>query len=158
MRLIAARFRATWFGRLPGLWVAVLLCGLASSAAGESGSASLGPADRSAIRGVIETQIAAFRRDDGNAAFALASPEIQRAFRAPEIFMAMVRRGYQPVYRPRQVEFRDIVVLDGVPTQEVHVVAPDGRPVIALYPMQRQPDGSWRIRGCYLLNSPDRST
>ncbi len=153
MRPIAACFR-----NLPRLWVAVLLCGLAPAAAGEAGSASLDRADRRAIRAVIETQIAAFRRDDGEAAFALASPDIQRIFRTPEIFMAMVRRDYQPVYRPRRVEFRDVVDLEGVPTQEVHVVAPDGQPVIALYPMQRQPDGSWRISGCYLLRSPDRST
>ena len=36
------------------------------------------------------------------------------------------------------------------PTQRVRVVGPDGRPVIAYYPMRRLPDGTWRIDGCYL--------
>ena len=48
------------------------------------------------------------------------------------------------------VEFGEIVTLQGMPTQKVHLIGPDGRPVTALYPMSRQADGSWRIEGCYL--------
>lgn len=106
--------------------------------------------DRSAIRDVIERQIEAFRRDDGPAAFGYASPSIQGMFGSPDTFMDMVRQGYRPVYRPRAVEFREIVTLQGLPTQKVHVIGPDGRPVTAFYPMSRQADGSWRIEGCYL--------
>ena len=106
--------------------------------------------DRSAIRDVIERQIEAFRRDDGQAAFGYASPSIQGMFGSPDTFMDMVRQGYRPVYRPRTVEFREIVTLQGMVTQKVHVIGPDGRPVTAFYPMSRQADGSWRIEGCYL--------
>ena len=103
---------------------------------------------------MIERQIEAFRRDDGPAAFGYASPNIQGMFGSPDTFMDMVRQGYRPVYRPRAVEFREIVTLQGMPTQKVHVIGPDGRPVTALYPMSRQADGSWRIEGCY-LQAPD---
>jgi len=106
--------------------------------------------DRSAIRDVIERQIEAFRRDDGAAAFGYASPSIQGMFGSPDTFMDMVRQGYRPVYRPRTVEFREIVTLQGMVTQKVHLIGPDGRPVTAFYPMSRQADGSWRIEGCYL--------
>ena len=106
--------------------------------------------DRSAIRDVIERQIDAFRRDDGPAAFGYASPSIQGIFGSPDTFMDMVRQGYRPVYRPRAVEFGEIVTLQGMVTQKVHVIGPDGRPVTAFYPMSRQADGSWRIEGCYL--------
>ena len=44
--------------------------------------------------------------------------------------------------------------LIGVPAQRVLVVGPDGVPVIAVYPMQRMPDGSWLINGCFLLAYP----
>ena len=64
------------------------------------------------------------------------------------------RHAYQPVYRPKDFEFREILELDGQPTQKVHVVGPDGRPVTAFYPMTQLPDGSWRINGCY-LKAPD---
>jgi hypothetical protein len=123
-----------------------LILGLAASAFGQD----LSLADRSAIRDVIQSQIEAFRRDDGAGAFGYASPSIRGMFGSPEIFMDMVRQGYQPVYRPRVFEFREIVSLHGQVTQKVHVVGPDGRPVTAYYPMTQLPDGTWRIDGCYL--------
>lgn len=111
---------------------------------------ALSVGDRTAIREVIQAQVDAFRRDDGAAAFALASPGIQQMFGTPEIFMDMVRQGYQPVYRPRRFEFEGIVTLGSQPAQMVAVVGPDGRSVVAVYPMKRLPDGSWRIDGCFL--------
>lgn len=114
-------------------------------------------ADGQAIRQVIEGQIAAFQREDGAAAFAYASPGIQAQFGDIETFMEMVRNGYMPVYHPREVEFRSLGLHDGIPIQEVLVVGPDGQPVTALYFMERQPDGSWRIGGCTLVKAPDEA-
>jgi hypothetical protein len=113
--------------------------------------------ERQAIREVIEAQLAAFGRDDGVAAFGYASPDIRGIFRTPERFMAMVRTGYAPVYRPQRVEFRDALVESGRPVQRVYLVGPDGAPVIARYLMERQPDGTWRIDGCILEELPDMS-
>ena len=113
--------------------------------------------DRAAIRAVIENQIAAFRRDDAEAAFGYAAPSIQAMFGTPENFIRMVRQDYQAVYRPREVEFRELEMRHGIPTQRVLVVGPDGTPKLALYPMQRQPDGAWRIAGCTLVPAPDES-
>jgi hypothetical protein len=124
--------------------------GLLLSLAGAAEAQSVSDADRAAIRQVIEAQVDAFRRDDGDAAFKYASPAIQGMFGSPEIFMDMVRQGYQPVYRPRAFDFREIVDLHGQPAQKVHVIGPDGRPVTAIYPMRQLPDGSWRIDGCFL--------
>jgi len=126
------------------------LLGLLLSLAGGAQAQSVSDADRAAIRQVIEAQVDAFRRDDGDAAFEYASPAIQGMFGSPEIFMDMVRQGYQPVYRPRAFDFREIVSLHGQPAQKVHVIGPDGRPVTAIYPMRQLPDGTWRIDGCFL--------
>ena len=117
--------------------------------------AQVSPADQTAIREVIGGQVEAFRRDDGAAAFGYASPSIQGMFGTAETFMDMVRQGYRPVYRPQVFEFREIVTLQGMVTQKVHVIGPDGRPVTAFYPMTQQPDGSWRIEGCYLQAPED---
>jgi hypothetical protein len=108
-------------------------------------------ADRAAIRQVIESQLQAFLRDDGSSAFSFATPNIQAMFQTPDNFMTMVRAGYQPVYRPRAVTFKDIISFNGAPAQRVIVIGPDGVPVIAVYPMRQMPDGTWRIDGCYLL-------
>ena len=121
----------------------------------QSESLTLSDADRSSIRDVVESQLAAFQRDDE--AFSYASPNVRRQFGTPEKFMHMVRTGYPPVYRPREVEFRDVVVAGDVPAQKVLLVGPDGVPVMAIYPMQRQADGSWKIDGCFLVGVDDKA-
>jgi len=143
--------------RLAGLLLAL---GLAVGAAPAPGTAAAGLAegDQAAIRMTIERQLAAFQRDDGAAAFAYAAPSIQEKFGTPENFMAMVRIGYEPVYRPREVEFHEIAVLEGAPTQEVLLVDRNGIAWLAYYPMQRQPDGRWLIEGCILRRIADRAT
>jgi hypothetical protein len=131
-----------------------LLTLIVSLAVTASAQPVVSPDDQTAIRDVIKGQVDAFRRDDGDAAFGYASPMIQGMFGRSDVFMDMVRQGYPPVYRPRAFDFREIVELHGEIAQKVHVVGPDGRPVTAVYPMTRLPDGSWRINGCYLL-APD---
>jgi hypothetical protein len=126
------------------------LLGLLVGLAGPALAQDVSSADSAAIRDVIQSQVEAFRRDDGDAAFGFASPTIRGMFGSPEVFMDMVRQGYQPVYRPRVFDFGAIVTLEGQVTQKVHVIGPDGRPVTAYYPMMRLPDGTWRINGCYL--------
>lgn len=108
--------------------------------------------ERQAIQSVIDRQIAAFKRDDGKEAFGYAAPDLQAQFGSSDIFMGMVKTGYAPVYRPRVYEFRDLKIINGVMTQQVYVVGPDGIPRLALYFMQQQGDGSWRVAGCVLLD------
>lgn len=120
-------------------------------------AAELSDTDRDAIRAVIQAQLDAFQRDDAAAAFSYASPSIQVQFENPFNFMAMVKAGYQAVYRPRQVFFRAAVEVNGVVAQELLIIDQDNRSLLALYPMQRQADGSWRINGCYLRRSEEKA-
>ncbi len=114
--------------------------------------------DRAEIVRVIGAQMNAFLRDDGTEAFSYAAPSIRAMFQTPERFMTMVQRGYLPVYRPRDVQFLDLVESEGRPLQKVQVVGPDGRPVMAVYTMEMQPDGTWRIAGCVLFQVEGRAT
>ncbi len=114
---------------------------------------AMDPDDQAAVQAVIQSQLAAFQRDDGAAAFAHASPSIQGVFKAPERFMAMVKSGYRPVYRPSQVEFLEGRQMSGINAQAVRFVGPDGKAVIAIYTMERQDDGSWRINGVQLVET-----
>ena len=143
------------------LWLAILLLTPLSAMAQGVPDAAPGavPAkDRAAIRDVIERQLGAFQHDDGPAAFAFASPGIKAMAGTPDAFMAMVRQQYQPVYRPREVQFQGLGPEEGRLTQRVLLVGPDNVPVIAHYFMERQPDGSWRISGCVLERSGELST
>lgn len=117
--------------------------------------ADVSDADREAIRAVVEDQLAAFQADDAVRAFSHASPMIRRAFGTPSNFMRMVVTGYPPVYRPRVVEFQDIVTFRGAPTQRVFLVGPGGQSVIALYVMELQAGGTWKINGCFLVEAED---
>ncbi|OFW97690.1 MAG: hypothetical protein A3D94_18260, partial [Alphaproteobacteria bacterium RIFCSPHIGHO2_12_FULL_66_14] len=119
-----------------------LIIGLATATAAWAQQPDVSAADKAAIREVIQSQVEAFRRDDGDAAFGYASPMIQGMFGEANVFMDMVRQGYRPVYRPKVFDFREIVEMHGGIAQKVHVVGPDGRPVTAVYPMTRLPDGS----------------
>jgi hypothetical protein len=118
-------------------------------------SADVSEADREAIRAVVEDQLAAFQADDAIRAFSHASPMIRRMFGTPSNFIRMVATGYPPVYRPQAVEFQDIVSVDGTPTQRVFLIGPDGRSVIALYAMELQAGGVWKINGCFLVKAED---
>ncbi len=106
--------------------------------------------DGAAFQAVIQSQLEAFQRDDGTAAFAHASPMIKSLFRTPDNFMRMVMQGYPQVYRPRSVDFGAVITYRGQPTQLVYLTGPDGDAVIAYYQMQQQPDGTWQINGVYM--------
>jgi hypothetical protein len=144
---------------LPGTVTRILfsLC-LSLAVAGTAlaqGLSNLNNVERRAIRSVIESQISAFRADDSERAFGFAAPSIRGIFRTADNFMAMVRRGFEPVYRPRDVRFGDLVDVEQSLVQKVYVTAPDGKQVLALYSMERQSDGSWRISGCTLAEPDD---
>ena len=127
------------------LWI--LLLALAPLAA----LAQVKAADAAAVRKVIEAQIDAFRKDDAERAFSYATAEIRFTFGTPQNFMEMVRSSYAVVYRPRSVAFdAPVYAGDDDLVQPVRLTDAEGRAWLALYPMQRGPDGVWRTNGCQL--------
>jgi hypothetical protein len=119
----------------------------ATNAAAED---AVSPGDARAVREVIEAQLDAFKKDDAARAFSLATASIRERFGSADNFLEMVRSSYAVVYRPRSVLFETPVLIDGEVVQPVRMTDAEGRGWIALYPMQRQPDGSWRTNGCQL--------
>ena len=128
---------------------ALIACLLGPAAASAAPSAT----DEAAIHTVITGQIDAFRRDDADGAFAFAAPGIQGMFGSPGNFLQMVQHGYPPVYHPRSVDFTSLTEEDGVIVQLVELIGPDGLAYTARYTVERQPDGTWRISSCQLLES-----
>ena len=133
-------------------FLAVMLCLLTGSAFAEPSAD-----DKAAFQRIISAQISAFQADDAAGAFRFASPALQAKFGSPATFLDVVKSGYAPVYRPRSVEFREIFEHGAMPEQQVFVVGPDGRGYLAHYMFEKQPDGSWRISGCYLERAGDES-
>ena len=133
--------------------VLALLC-LAGSAHARP---AVSDADNAAIRQVVTAQIAAFRRDDAQAAFALATPNIKARFGDARHFLAMVRSAYPAVFRPRSFTFGSLTREASTVQQKVGLIGPDGAPALALYSMEHEADGTWRIAGCALIEAPGRS-
>ena len=121
-----------------------LLLGLSSPARAD---------DVAAAQGVIRSQEQAFARDDAVAAYSYASPALQEVFQRPEIFMMMVQQGYAPVYRHKSFEFGEAKASGGQIAQRVHIVDDNGEAWEALYTLEQQADGSFRITGCSLLKA-----
>ena len=132
----------------------LLMC-LAAAPARAEGETSI--ADAAAVEEIIRSQLDAFNRDDGAAAFGFASPGIQAKFQTVETFMAMVQTGYAPVYRSAAAEFGELRVVGGRLVQEVVVTGQDGARALAVYTLARQPDGSLKIDGCTLHPLPELS-
>lgn len=138
-----------WPVRWLAAFVLALLMGFGAAAA-----QALTEADTQEFQTIITRQIEAFRADDAPAAYGYAAPAIKKIFPSPEIFMEMVRNGYRPVYRPQSFVFGDITgEMSGRPTQRVTIVDDTGKAWIALYAFEKQPDGSWKIIGCTLIES-----
>src|SRR5215216_51751 len=119
-------------------------------------TAEVSTADAAAIRMVVQQQLDAFARDDARRAFALATSGIRERFGTAEAFLAMVRADYPVVYRPRRVDFEKPVVIEGEIVQPVRMIDADGVVWIAVYPMERQKNGTWRINGCQVARVAGR--
>ncbi len=82
-----------------------------------------------------------FKSGQDAAAYSHASPMIKGFFPDVNMFMGMVKRGYQPVYNPKSYDFgraKNRTMERSV--QEVLITGPDGKPWTALYEMTREPD------------------
>jgi hypothetical protein len=153
------------FRRVLSVLILVLALPLGSGTAAAQSSppgpdapaSTLAAPDQAAIRQVIEAQLAAFQHDDGAAAFGYATPMIQQKFGDATNFMAMVKGGYPAVYRPRSVTFDKLVDTAMGPDQILRVIGPDGHAYTAHYIMEKQPNGTWMINGCYLTRGDDQS-
>ncbi|KQP09918.1 topoisomerase II [Methylobacterium sp. Leaf99] len=112
-------------------------------------------AGRDAARATVTRQIEAFRKDDAATAYAQAAPVIQGMFPSADTFLAMVRKGYAAVYRARtySVDRVEDVGPEGV-ALGVKLQDEAGADWLALYTLEKQPDGAWRITGCQLTKAP----
>jgi Domain of unknown function (DUF4864) len=109
--------------------------------------------DIGAAQDVIRSQEQALAHDDAKAAYSYAAPAIREMFPEAGIFMLMVQHSYAPVYRHKSFEFGEARAEDGRIAQRVHIIDAEGRPWEALYTLERQGDGSFKIIGCMLLKA-----
>ena len=130
----------------------------AAFAATPPGHAALRSAEWNSIQLVIDDQLKALKAGDGTKAMSYAAPALRRQFGTPERFMRMVREGFRPLLDARSSAFLDGAVVDGITIQPLQLVLPDSTVVVALYRMEKQKDGVWRVAGCVIAPSKAQST
>ena len=128
------------------------------AAAAAAAHAALSPAEWDAIRKTIGEQLAALRAGDAARAYTFASPGIRERFQDAPTFMRMVQDSYAPLLDARYTEFLEGAVIDGRTIQPLRLVLANDTVLVALYEMQRDETGRWRIAGCALAPSTLRST
>ena len=114
-----------------------------------SGEAEIKSAQQS-----IDGQLRAFQAGDNALAYSYAAPNVKQIFPTLESFMSMVTGAYQPVHKPKNFAFGKAEELNGTSiAQQVILIGPDGKDYEALYTLQLQPDGVFRITGVSLRAS-----
>jgi hypothetical protein len=122
-------------------------------------SAFAGDAEIKAAQSTIDSQLKAFLADDGAAAYSYAAPNIHQLFPNVDAFMGMVTKGYAPVRKPQSYAFgKSEQMGPSRIVQQVLVHGPDGKDYEAVYTLELQPDGVWRITGCSMRATNTMST
>lgn len=127
-------------------------------ATGNVAEPSLSSAEWTTIRRIIADQLAALRSGDATRAFSFASTGIRDQFDDAPTFLLMVQQRYGVLLTARYTEFLEGAVIDGHTIQPLRLVMNDDTVLVALYDMQRDERGGWRIAGCVIAPSTVRST
>ena len=143
--LSSTRHRLRWLGAV-GLGLAALFA-LDTSAA-LTATPPMRASDWKSIKQVIAAQRAALIAGDGEKAFGYATPAIRAQFGDADTFMAMVQVGYPALLTARYTQFLEGAVIDGLIIQPLRLVDADNSVRVALYTMEKQKTGAWRISGC----------
>ena len=112
--------------------------------------------DEQAVQTVVQSQLAAFAKDNADKAFSYATPELRKTIGSASAFMAMVKGSYPVVYRPASVAFLKAEGSGDEVIQKVQMLDANGTSYLAVYSLQRQKDKTWRISGCAVVENKGR--
>lgn len=141
-------------------WARCLLLAIliAPVAAATPATPTLNRAEWQAIEQTIGQQREALKAGDGAKALTFATPALRGQFGTADRFMRMVRDGYAPLLAARDTRFLEGAVIEGAVIQPLRLILPDNAVLVAIYQMERQKDGRWKIAGCVLAPSTVQAT
>lgn len=108
----------------------------------------LSEVERIGIETAVRGQIRALASRNADAAFGYLTPVIQDFFSGPDAFVATLTRQVPPVMQARGFALAGLEreAMDAV--QHVLFTGAEGTEWLAQFTVERQIDGSWRIKGC----------
>jgi hypothetical protein len=137
--------------RIVSLALALAAAPIAAPLANDEGT----PESRTlAARAVISAHLEALGQDDAITAYEHLAPNVREVFPTAAVFLKVVQHHYTPLYHVRYVEFRDGFETGNNIVVPVYVINEDDLTAIAIYGLQQQADGAWRITTCNLAGAP----
>jgi hypothetical protein len=110
-------------------------------------------AEAQKVRAIIEMQLQAFADDDAERAFEANTPGVREAFGSAGHFLALVRGGYPMILHPASISFMRPELRENAVLQLAEIVDEQGKSWLALFSLEQQPDGAWRIAGCLVAEN-----
>lgn len=133
--------------------VGLLLAVMGSWAPRVAGADEVSAADAQAIQEVVRWQLEAFAADDAERAFGLATSAARNELGSADNFLQLIKDQYPPIYRNRLALFSKPEMIDGHMLVMVRLTDPDNSVWLAIYEVQREADGKWKIDSCNLLET-----
>jgi len=106
------------------------------------------------IRDAVETQIDALANDDAATAFDLTTEDTRTRLGSPDNFLRIIKESYEPVYRHRMAIYSSPQVVLGKVYQVVRLTDLESHVWVAIYLMHKDEEGTWKIDGCQLVQTP----
>ncbi len=117
-------------------------------------SAEVTDRDSRRIRRLVRDQLSAFREGDSGKAFGLCTEAIRETFGSAAQLTDTIQRNYPALVDPRQVLFGDYIITPDGLAVLLQLVGRDLVSRDALYLVQRDLGGIWRINGCMMAPEP----
>jgi hypothetical protein len=133
--------------------VLTLFAGFMLPLSSAAADADIAPEDKAAIREVVQLQMDAVAEDDADTAFSLATADTQSRLGDSNTFLQLIKHEYAVIYRHQRAIFSAPELIAGQMVQVVNLTDDDNAVWVAMYQMQREPDGRWKIASCNLLRT-----
>lgn len=104
------------------------------------------------IRRLVRDQLAAFRAGDSGVAFDMCTDTIRETFGSAVELMSTISSNYPALVAPRQVHFGEFVITPDGLAVLLFLVGTDLVTREALYLVQQDERGCWRVNGCMMTD------
>lgn len=116
-------------------------------------AATLPAADVEAIHQAVQRQLDALKKGDAAGAFALTTDDTRNRLGTPDKFLQVIKEQYDPVYRHRLAMLSTIHVINGKVYQLVRLTDQESHVWVAIYAVNKDKQGAWKIDGCELFQT-----
>ncbi|MES2536040.1 MAG: DUF4864 domain-containing protein [Pseudomonadota bacterium] len=107
--------------------------------------------DAQEIHALVQEQLEAFANDDAEKAFDLTTDSAREQLGSADDFLLMIKTEYPAIYRHRRALFSVAESVAGNTFQIVRLTDGENNVWLAIYQVERESNGRWKIDGCILV-------